>query len=256
VLGNTWASVCGVENPQWPPGMPAPGRYDPPGDIMAGPYTLSDGLKTWLGLTAKVTPQTFTPGWSSSGEYYVRPSLAPRNIGDTRVSFKGYDWSQPKVTVLGKNSNGIVGGWTAKDSWLCSGFKLLGLEQGSTAKAKFFENMKAKSTAVTYVLRIVGFILMWCAFKCFFGPIGVIADCIPCIGPCLGDAVETIACVISCPPACACALGVIGVVWVAMRPAAGIPLMIIFCCVMSGMIGYSIYARKKRQEGGSGNDQA
>ena len=132
-------------------------------------------------------------------------------------------------------------------------------------------------------LRFLGFALAWVAFCLLAGPLEVAVDCIPCIGPMLGNAVSAITCCVprqqqkrlvqnhgpfinqcamidmmapffglchvqkrtkkdkkknwhvatknakvSCIPATACTMGVVGVVWLAMRPMIGIPLIILF----------------------------
>merc|ERR1712151_659572 len=67
-----------------------------------------------------------------------------------------------------------------------------------------------------------------------FGPLGVVADCIPCIGPMLGDSIETITCCISCLPATACCSLIVGIVWVGMRPQLGVPLLLVFVACIAG----------------------
>lgn len=249
-LGDSrFSIVCGTENPQWPGNAPTTGTIPASGDMLAGPYKLGDHLDSYLTLSAAVSPSSTPAGWTQASGSYTKSSSGPNGIGNMRVSFKGFNWNAPMVTVLGQNNAGEIGKWTASDSWLCSGFKLLALEMGATDVDKFFENMQASSQVLTYILRFVGFIVMWCAFAAMFGPLSVAADCIPCVGPYLGDAIETIACVVSCPPACACALGVIGVVWVVMRPMVGVPLMIIFCCIMGGFVAYEV--KMKGEKGGS-----
>mmetsp|Transcript_53040 Transcript_53040/g.148878 ORF Transcript_53040/g.148878 Transcript_53040/m.148878 type:complete len:111 (+) Transcript_53040:1078-1410(+) len=89
---------------------------------------------------------------------------------------------------------------------------------------------------------------MWFAFSRLFGPLEVAADCIACVGPCLGDSIAAIACSVSCLPGCACALGVIGIVWVVMRPAVGIPLILFFILVLAGFVGYKFYRKSQGGE--------
>merc|ERR1712151_147064 len=173
--------------------------------------------------------------------------VSDSDIGRVRVSFKGTDWSSPRVTVLGENTGGEIGRWTASDSWLCSGFSLAKLRPGTVGKDTFFEDLQAESNGITYALRIVGFLVIWFALSRIGGPLEVAADCIPFVGPFLGDAVDTILCCVTCPPACGCALGVIGVVWVVMRPAVGIPLLLIFLVTCCASVGYVVYQRMQKK---------
>merc|ERR1712151_1132421 len=116
-------------------------------------------------------------------------------------------------TLIGMNDGGILAKWTAPSSWGCSNYGLEKLYMGTLPKEQLFANMETESQALTWLLRALGFALMWVAFALMFGPLGVVADCIPCIGPMLGDSIETITCCISCLPATACCSLVVGVVW-------------------------------------------
>merc|ERR1740121_1659 len=105
---------------------------------------------------------------------------------------------------------------------------------------------------MTWVFRIVGFVIMWVAFSLCFGPLEVAADCIPCIGPCLGDSIAAVTCCISCLPGCACTLGVIGVVWVAMRPMVGGPMVAVFLLTLCGFVAFKCYAKGQKSGGDDG----
>lgn len=158
-------------------------------------------------------------------------------IGDVRVRFKCYDPSATHMTALGQNNNGQIALWTAPDSWLCSGFMLGTLRPGTLDKETLFAQLLAEANALTWVLCFLRFVLFWCAFCCMGGPLELVTDCIPCIGPCLEDSIACITSCISCLPACACAHGVVGIVWVATRPAVGLPLF--YTC--GGLVGFKVY---------------
>jgi len=254
-MGSPFWNVCGGDNPPWHSGMPD-SRSQSVASMKAGAFTIENGMPGALPLTKPLQASNSPAGWSydAGSIQYTRPpsgGTQKNGIGSARVKFMGFDWSLPKVTVVGENRGGTIQSWTASDSWLCTGFTVMKLKQGSVDKDAFFDAMESENSAVTYVLRVVGFIVIWCAFKSIAGPLAVAADCIPCIGPCLGDSIEAIACCVTCPPACACALGVIGMVWVAMRPVVGIPLMLFFCCTMGS---YTVYLMKKKMGGSGGGD--
>jgi hypothetical protein len=250
---------CGVDNPIWPAALPSSGNQYAP-SVEVGAFTIGSSYVSMVPLNTPVMASG-TPavnGWYTNGNTYMSDTweVGSRSIGQVRVSFKGTDWSNPMVSVLGENNGGVVSKWTASDSWLCSGFSLASLRSGTVDKDAFFEDLQAASDATTYIIRIVGFLAIWFACSRIGGPLEIAADCIPCVGPCLGDAVNSILCCITCPPACGCALGVIGVVWVVMRPMVGIPLMLIFLCTCGGSVGYVVYSRmnKKGNEAGAGGD--
>lgn len=252
---------CGVQNPFWPPGVPrVSSQYAP--SVLVGPYTSS--LVSNIPLNTPVVLNT-PSGWTLSGSTYNTQKYRPSGyqgtrqpaIGDVQVTFYGNDWSTTKATLLGKNSGGVLKAWTAPDSWLCSGYTLQDLRMGTISLDDLFAAMREENTGRTWFLRFLGFGLMWLACCQCFRPLEAFADCIPFCGSCLGDMIMAIACVVTCPLASACSLGTIGVVWVAMRPQVGVPLMIFFFLVLGGFIAFRIYVQnKKAKQGEMGSPMA
>mmetsp|Transcript_163598 Transcript_163598/g.524561 ORF Transcript_163598/g.524561 Transcript_163598/m.524561 type:complete len:428 (+) Transcript_163598:95-1378(+) len=252
---SNWMTNCGVENPSWPPGLPTTGAHYAPKAIV-GVFTIGQGYVNQVPLQTPVLASRPPASWTLASDQYTTSKWqvagSSKGIGRARVSFAGNDWANPVLTVLGENSAGEIVPWTASATWLCSGSTLSDLRSGIVSKDDLF-NTKAKESATsTWILRVIGFLLAWFALSRIAAPLGVVADCIPCIGPWLGDQVEAIACCMSCFPACACSLGVIGVVWVAMRPMVGIPLIAIFLCTCCGGIFFKLRSNQQRQSGNFG----
>mmetsp|Transcript_20723 Transcript_20723/g.39458 ORF Transcript_20723/g.39458 Transcript_20723/m.39458 type:complete len:487 (+) Transcript_20723:72-1532(+) len=246
VGSQNWRVNCGRDNPPWDSTVPQGVSFAP--DMKVGNFTTT--MTSHVPLDTPITNIPRPSGaWQRYGEgsfyrsYGGSPS-SPR-IGDLRVTFMSNNPNQLGVTVLGNNNAGSIENWVAPSSWLCSGFSLADLRMGSWSKDQLFSQLASEANALTWVLRFVGFAFMWLAFCLCFGPLEVAADCIPCVGPCLGDSIAAITCCISCLPASACCLGVAGVVWVVMRPLVGIPC-IIACILIFG--GFGSYIAKKRAE--------
>lgn len=239
---------CGAENPSWR-SLPSPGSVFAP-KVFAGAFVLGAHSVQQVALTAHVLVDKVPAGWTDDKSgFYTTSVNHPGNvtgIGSARVRFLGTDWSKPRVTVLGENQGGELVHWKAAKTWLCSGNTLGELRMGTVAKAELFKAMQADSNLVTLVLRVVGFLLAWYAVSQVFGPLEVAADCIPFVGPYLGDAIDTVICCVSCPPALACVLGVAGVVWVAMRPLVGIPLLLIFVVTLGGYAVFKANAQQRK----------
>lgn len=242
---------CGTENPEWPVEVPrSQTKYA--AEVRTGDFVIRSPLVSQVPLTARVLASSPPADWTlSAGRYESNKWEEANGIGAVRVSFKGTDWSSPKVTVLGENTlvdgEGFIGAWTAPDSWMCSGVQLGSLISGVASKSQFFDSLESGSHAITVLLRLLGFLLIWFALSRLAGPLEVAADCIPCVGPFLGDSIAAIACCVTCPPACACALGVIGVVWVFMRPLVGIPLMLIFLVTVGAYAYFVSQQREKKR---------
>jgi len=245
---NKYMDTCGASNPAWPTSFPASGtKYAT--NVSAGDFKLSAKLIEKVPLVATLSNFT-VPGWTRESGTYTK-HIGPtnnQNIGDVRVTLMGTDWNNPLVTVLGQNNAGTIGEWTASDTWLCSGFTMSDLRMGQVVQAELFQILHSENNALTWVLRILGICFCWFAFSRLFVPLQVAAECIPCVGPCLGEGIEAITCCISCLPGTACSLGVIGIVWVAMRPMVGIPLLVVFFCTCGGYVGYYVYRKQQPQD--------
>jgi hypothetical protein len=239
------------QNPQWNPKAPKTAtRYA--SQMKVGAFTTS--------MTDRVpidTPVQFsTPtGWQANGtgSFYFSGVLGGQpsypQIGDVKVMLKTNNPNNLKATVLGANDVGTIGKWTAPSLWLCSGFTLSDLRMSAISRDDFFNQLASEATAMTWALRLIGFIVMWFAFCLCFGPLEVAGDCIPCVGPWIGDSIAAISCCVACLPATACTLGVAGIVWVAMRPLIGIPCMIAFVIIIGGFGAY-IGKQKASKRGG------
>mmetsp|Transcript_92220 Transcript_92220/g.177812 ORF Transcript_92220/g.177812 Transcript_92220/m.177812 type:complete len:463 (-) Transcript_92220:49-1437(-) len=221
---------CEKDNPLWPSGVPQSAtKYAEIVKIGAVKTRLASSIPVDTPISNVSAPSGWVGGISQYRSSKWR--VSKNGIGDVRVIFYGNDWGHPAATLLGKNVNGEIKAWTAQDSWLCSGSTLYDLRMGSLSTDELFKALHDESTMLTWLLRFVGFGILWFAFSLFFAPLEVLADCIPCVGPFLGDSIEAVACGVSCLPASACCSLVIGIVWVAMRPVVGVPLIIFFCVV-------------------------
>eukprot|EP00928_Gymnodinium_smaydae_P018434 TRINITY_DN17012_c0_g3_i1.p1 TRINITY_DN17012_c0_g3~~TRINITY_DN17012_c0_g3_i1.p1 ORF type:complete len:548 (-),score=89.94 TRINITY_DN17012_c0_g3_i1:678-2261(-) len=241
---------CGVENPPWPATVPTSQTLYA-STMKAGPYTLEKSQISQLSLNKEVTPSSAPSGWTLSGNVAEtnKYTIGSKQIGKMRVSFKGTDWAAKAVTVIAKNTGGNMGKWTAPNDWLCSGFTLNDATLGTLTKEAVFERLKAAASFLTWFLRFLGWIMAWSAFFFLAGPLEVAGDCIPCIGPWIGDFISAVACCISCLPGTACCCFVIAIVWVAMRPLVGIPLMLITLCIFIGMAVFKLkFAKKPEKE--------
>lgn len=242
---------CGTENPAWPREVPRTGsQYAQTVTVGAVKTSLTQSIPLDTPITNVAAPYQ----WSKSSSTFTSSKWrqASNGIGNVQVSFYGNDWANPQATLLGMNANGRITAWTAPDSWLCSGFQMTELRMGTFSKDQLFDVLEKEHYTTTWIIRIVGFALLWLAFSLLFGPLEVLADCIPCIGPCLGDSIAAVTCCISCLPATACCSLVVGVVWVVMRPLVGVPLLLLSAAVVVGFIIFKMNAKKLQGSPSSG----
>lgn len=245
--------ICGQGNPAWPRDVPQ-SRVEYRTSALIGQYNVSQELLRSIPCNRRVQATSVPRGWTEerNGVYQRQPSgqlsLHPE-IGTVQVAFAANDWANPMHTVLGRNENGRIVPWRAPSSWLCSGYTLHALQEGERSKEEFFAALQDENQQLTWALRAVGCLLCWVSFCLLFRPLEVTADCIPCIGPMLGDVIAGLIAVVSCPPGIGCALGVIGIVWAAMRPSVGIPLILMFLAGVVGTLVAASFLVSKRRRG-------
>mmetsp|Transcript_66274 Transcript_66274/g.138406 ORF Transcript_66274/g.138406 Transcript_66274/m.138406 type:complete len:534 (+) Transcript_66274:42-1643(+) len=175
-------------------------------------------------------------------------------LGTLKASFNSNSWED--VAVLGHERNGKMENWEAPDAWMCSGYGLETLRQTTTRldKESMFSTLHGENKVWTIILRVLAFCIFWGAFAAMVEPLGVVADFMPIIGGCLGDAFDVIQCCISCLPATACFCTVAGVMYVVMRPAVGAPMLL----GTAAIVGFMVYAKvsRKSKESGEGGEAA
>lgn len=116
------------------------------------------------------------PGLRVEGDYVFigLGSVANPVLGDTRISFEAL--SPPATaTMFGFTNGASFTPYVAED-----GDKFIRLFPGDRASA--IQLMSAEHTLMTWILRGVGFLLMWIGMLLFFGPINSLLDILPFLG--------------------------------------------------------------------------
>lgn len=261
-------------NPSWPADVP---EHDVTTyvakSVRMGAFTVTEPLVPRVPCNKDFFIYPAPAGWNvstESGNQYRGPQekgtlqheglkFSPdteKTVGDMRLGFKTNSW-EPEATlytILGLNNGGSMGTWTAPSTWLCPDFRLHEVFPGKLTKEQLFEKLEKGRGGSTWAFRMLGFCLLWCSLVCLLGPLQVATDWMPFIGDCLGYVAEKVICVISCPPALCLCMGVMAIVWVALRPVLGIFLLIIFSFGMAcnGWLGRN--ARDLRKQGYTGED--
>jgi hypothetical protein len=250
---DTCSTSSSFQNPSWPSDVPEAASTTYGQTAKIGNFTIQQSFIRDIPCATAISVSPLPSGWVQKGTSYQRGS--DNVIGSVRLSYKtnSFASSDTMYTVLGKNENGVITDWTAPASWLCSGYSLGNIDSGSLSKDELFKTLEAENTGTTWLLRVLFFFLLWASCSCLLGPLEVAADCIPCIGPFLGDLVEAVICMVSCPPACCCCIGVCAIVWVAMRPVIGglcLTMFVCFFCIFGGLTAYSKDKKRKSRMGG------
>ena len=137
-------------------------------------------------------------------------------IGDMRVTF---DVVVPHaVSVVAKQRDDSFVGYVAK-----TGKKVDLLADGEKDAAEMFADARSANKFLTWMLRLVGFAMMFYGLSTVLKPLSVLADVLPILGDIVGIGTGIVAFLV----ALVCALVTIAVAWVFYRPVvAGIVLAV------------------------------
>ena len=114
--------------------------------------------------------------------------LEKPEVGDIRISYKVVP-NNIEGTVFGKLNGMKIDPFVGKDA------KLYRMFSGTHDEA--ISTMATEHTIMTWILRLVGFVLMWAGFGMIFGPISVILDVVPFFGSVSRGAISGIAFIVS-----------------------------------------------------------
>lgn len=208
-------------NPKWPgkkepdaakPGTPAPERH--PGELEPGAAAGPKAPK----------PEADKP--EAGQPPAVRPPLVPAEpeIGDMRIAFEVVE--PGTVSIMARQIGNTFEPWRSG-----SGKDFERLEVGTMSAEAMVGKMEGENTIRTWILRLVGFLLMAFGIGMVFSPVAVLADVIPFLGDLLRMGIALFAIVV----AAFFSLLTIAIAWLAYRPelaigllAAGVGVVVLF----------------------------
>jgi hypothetical protein len=245
-----------------------PMSFAPPA-LHAGAFRLPQELQARIGAGAGAMPPlafadagracggalnaTPPPGcsWSpdgASGLYYHAGSLASPAVGDLRVSWAASDVTT--VSVIGVQVRAAADDVSFAPYYAHSGHTCFLLEAGLLPPEAMIARAKARNAALTWALRAVGCFMNWLGINLFFEPLGVLIDVVPFVGPFVSDVVAFGVGVAASVVSLALCSFTIAVAWVAVRPAVGVPLLLLSLGAGGGLV--AARERKRRAGGGGG----
>jgi hypothetical protein len=151
----------------------------------------------------------------NAGGIYVGQDPAQPRIGDLRVRFVKTDPAQ--VSVVARQSGQALVPWaTSQDTTINM------LSRGAVDAPTMFKQAEDANVTRTWLVRLVGFVLMLFGFALVFKPLSVVADLVPLIGSIIGLGTGLAAFALAAP----LTLITIAVAWIAYRPLLGVPLLV------------------------------
>lgn len=216
------------------------------GDIRVGALQLSDKIvskmRWWESLpstalvgTKSIPDQTTANTASLSGDTYYfgtgNPS-APK-VGDTRVNFEAVP--SQIISVVAKQTNSGLSTYASGST----GKSILLVEKGAYGATEMFERAIDGLTLQTWLLRFVGFLLIYGSFYILFKPLSVVADVVPFVG----NLIEKGNCFLSTVFSMVITTIVIAIAWIAYRP------LLLLIPLAAVLLGFAWFCIKKRAQG-------
>ena len=150
-------------------------------------------------------------------------SLAAPVVGDIKVTFKII--AQQDISICSVQTGESFKPYKAKN-----GKSIDLLSSGIKTADEMFESAQKGNVFLTWLIRIIGFILMYAGISTILAPFAVMADVLPFLGSLVRTGTSAISFLISLP----ISLLIIALAWIFYRPLLGITLLVIVvvCAVL------------------------
>jgi hypothetical protein len=160
-----------------------------------------------------------------NGTIYLGSNPRQPTIGDYRISYEFTPAGQTSI-IAAQKGNGLTNYQTQ------SGDSLLLVDAGIVAPEEMFEGAAAGNNMFTWILRIVGIVLLIAGFGAILGPLSVIASVLPFLGSIMGFGTGIIAGILGV------ALGAvtIGTAWLFYRPLTALLIFAVAALIIGGLV--------------------
>ena len=203
-------------------------------NVSLGKYHLSsaqiakmDAERPLSGSDAANIPEDF----SANGQYVTNcADLDNPSIGDVRICWKYNDWEE--VSLISQVSGTSFVSWTS-----AVGKKVNWVTGGTKTASEMIEDMRTQDKIMKWLLRLIGFILIFIGYMSFISPLTKLIGYIPFLGNVVNFTFSVIIFLLSLIQA----LLVIIIAWFRFRPLLSIILLIV-----AAGIGVLVYMIKKK----------
>ena len=218
-------------------------------DVRLGAFSLPPSLVASIGGEAPLkldekqlenaTPAVKDLTRIKSGAFHYRPGAkgkkfdpGNKKIGDHRVRFAIVRAAE--VSLVAKQVGNSFAGYQTK-----AGDKLSLLEMGRLSADAMFKSAHESNSQLTWILRLVGFLMMAIGVGMVFRPLRVAADIVPLFGSLLEVGIFFVVLAISIP----LSLLTIAIAWIVARPLVG---GLLLAGVIASIVGAVMIVKKKK----------
>jgi hypothetical protein len=188
--------------------------------VMLGGYRVSDAQVNQIPANTAFA----VPGGNADGGRYIGQDPQNPRVGDLRITWQV---ARPDaLSVIGAQVGDGFGPFATR-----AGDRLFMIEPGRVPAAAMFQQAEADNVTLTWILRLVGTVVMFLGFLIIFNPLKVLADVVPFIGSIVGFGTGLLAAVLTLILAPA----TIAIAWLFYRPLVGIAILAVGIALAYGL---------------------
>lgn len=206
----------GHQNPQ---PRHASRAFNAPG-VMLGGFRLSDAQVSGLSGGEAFTP----PGATTDGGMFIGANAEEPRVGDLRITWRVI--RPESLSVIAAQSGDGFAPYPTR-----AGDRLFRLDQGRVAPAAMIQAAQDENRILTWILRLVGVMVMFVGWLLIFNPVKVLADVIPPLGWVVGVGTGLISGVLTL----ILAPTIIAIAWLVYRPLVGIAILAVGFALAFGL---------------------
>jgi len=165
--------------------------------------------------------------------FYMGDNPSYPDVGDMKIKFRYI--LEGTVSLIAAQTGSTFSSYATK-----RGGSLLLLRSGYHSADDLFTLAERDNAVVTWLVRLVGFVVMYMGLKMVSEPLEVVLDRIPFVGRFAGDLVGGATSIVTCIVAAALSISTVAIAWFAYRP-----LLTFF---LLGIVGGLIYLMKRKVE--------
>lgn len=187
-------------------------------NVTLGAFHLSEsdvrGISQWEGVLVDETAELPEGTRPWNGGAYVGENPDSPQVGDLRIKF---DLVRPTtISLVGAQEGDSIGTYRTKN-----GGTIHLMDMGTHSAEEMFQAAEASNKTLTWILRFVGFFVMFFGLLAILAPLKVLADVVPFVGRIVGAGTGMISFLV----AAIFSLGTIAIAWIVYRPLIGLTLL-------------------------------
>ncbi|MBX9750807.1 MAG: TMEM43 family protein [Roseococcus sp.] len=189
-------------------------------DVMLGGFRLTDAQVSGLSGGEPFAP----PGVPGDGVLFLGANAEAPRVGDLRITWRVI---RPEaLSIIAAQSGDGFAPYPTR-----AGDRLFRLDQGRIPAAEMIRAAEAENALLTWILRLVGTVVIFIGWLLLFNPLKVLADVIPPLGWVVGLGTGLIAGVLTL----ILAPTIIAIAWLVYRPLVGIAILAVGFALAFGL---------------------